>query len=96
MSYADFHRRSIDDRDGFWSEQAKLIDWQTPFETVCDYSDPPFARWFVGGKINLCHNAQLITQGFRLGLDSVSVFWLPLYHDMGLIGGVLQPMQIGR
>jgi acyl transferase domain-containing protein/acyl-CoA synthetase (AMP-forming)/AMP-acid ligase II/acyl carrier protein len=45
---------------------------------------------------NLCHNAQLITQGFRLSADSVAVFWLPLYHDMGLIGGVLQPMQIGR
>jgi acyl transferase domain-containing protein/acyl-CoA synthetase (AMP-forming)/AMP-acid ligase II/acyl carrier protein len=45
---------------------------------------------------NLSHNAQLITQGFRLGEDSIAVFWLPLYHDMGLIGGVLQPMQIGR
>jgi propionyl-CoA synthetase len=55
--YADFHQRSIDDRDGFWSEQARLIDWQTPFEQVCDYANPPFAKWFVGGKTNLCHNA---------------------------------------
>src|SRR5262245_35423558 len=45
---------------------------------------------------NLFHNARLITEGFQLGADSTSVFWLPLYHDMGLIGGVLQPMQIGR
>ncbi len=55
--YADFHRRSIEDRDGFWREQAQLIDWQQPFEQVCDYSNPPFARWFVGGQTNLCHNA---------------------------------------
>jgi len=55
--YADFHKRSITDRDGFWAEQAKLIDWQQPFEQVCDYSNPPFARWYVGGKTNLCHNA---------------------------------------
>jgi propionyl-CoA synthetase len=55
--YADFHQRSITDRDGFWAEQAKLIDWKTPFEQVCDYSNPPFARWYVGGKTNLCHNA---------------------------------------
>ncbi len=55
--YADFHQRSITDRDGFWSEQAQLIDWQTPFDTVCDYANPPFAKWFVGGKTNLCHNA---------------------------------------
>lgn len=56
-NYADFYRRSIDDRDGFWREQAALIDWRRPFDQVCDYSDPPFARWFVGGTTNLCHNA---------------------------------------
>lgn len=56
-SYAAFHQRSITDRDGFWAEQAQLIDWQSPYEKVCDYSNPPFAKWFVGGKTNLCHNA---------------------------------------
>ena len=55
--YEDFHRRSIEDRDGFWREQAELIDWQTPFTQVCDYSKPPFVNWFVGGRTNLCHNA---------------------------------------
>ncbi|MEO8123087.1 MAG: propionate--CoA ligase [Burkholderiales bacterium] len=57
MDYASFYRRSIDDRDAFWAEQAKLIDWHRPFDQVCDYSNPPFARWFVGGQTNLCHNA---------------------------------------
>jgi propionyl-CoA synthetase len=57
MDYAAFYRRSIDDRDAFWAEQAELIDWHRPFEQVCDYSNPPFARWFVGGQTNLCHNA---------------------------------------
>ena len=55
--YREFHRRSLTDRDGFWREQAALIDWHRPFETVLDYSRPPFARWFVGGQTNLCHNA---------------------------------------
>jgi len=55
--YADFHRRSIEDRDGFWREQAQLVDWQTPPQTICDYSKPPFVKWFSGGKTNLCHNA---------------------------------------
>jgi propionyl-CoA synthetase len=55
--YADFYRRSIDDRDGFWREQAALVDWQRPFDQVCDYSRPPFAKWFGGGATNLCHNA---------------------------------------
>ena len=55
--YADFHRRSLEDRDGFWSEQARAIDWHKPFDQVCDTSRPPFARWFVGGQTNLCYNA---------------------------------------
>jgi propionyl-CoA synthetase len=53
----DFHRRSLEERDGFWREQAALIDWRRPFRQVLDYSRPPFARWFVGGETNLCHNA---------------------------------------
>ncbi len=55
--YQDFHARSLRERDAFWTEQAALIDWQQPFEQVCDTSRPPFARWFVGGRTNLCHNA---------------------------------------
>ena len=57
MNYADFYRKSIDHPDTFWADEARRIDWHTPFEQVLDYSRPPFARWFVGGETNLCHNA---------------------------------------
>ena len=57
MGYADFHRRSLEDRDGFWAEQAKLIDWHRPYSRVCNHDNPPFTRWFEGGQTNLCHNA---------------------------------------
>jgi propionyl-CoA synthetase len=56
-TYREFHRRSLADREAFWREQAALIDWHRPYEQVLDYSRPPFARWFVGGQTNLCHNA---------------------------------------
>ena len=56
-AYKDFHRRSIEDREAFWAEQARLVDWHKPFDKVLDYGRPPFARWFVGGLTNLCHNA---------------------------------------
>ncbi len=56
-NYKEFHRRSIEDRDGFWSEQAQLVDWHKPPRQVCDYRKPPFVKWFVGGETNLCHNA---------------------------------------
>ncbi|MFN7642645.1 MAG: propionate--CoA ligase [Burkholderiales bacterium] len=57
MDYRSVHRRSIEDRAGFWGEEAARIEWRTPFTEVLDYSRPPFARWFVGGTTNLCHNA---------------------------------------
>ena len=56
-SYADFHRDSLVNRDAFWAQQAELVDWQSPPQQICDYSNPPFAKWFVGGTTNLCHNA---------------------------------------
>ena len=74
-AYADFYRQSIDHRDTFWSEQAKLIDWKTPPQQVCDYSNPPFAKWFVGGTTNLCHNAvdrHLATRASQAALVAIS------------------------
>jgi len=56
-TYKDFHQYSIEKPNEFWTEQAQLIDWKEPFSQVCDYSKPPFVKWFVGGKTNLCHNA---------------------------------------
>jgi propionyl-CoA synthetase len=58
-AYATIYRRSIDPntRDAYWAEEAKRIHWHTPFKQVCDYTNPPFARWFVGGETNLCYNA---------------------------------------
>lgn len=57
QDYADFHQQSLDNPEAFWAEQAKRIDWQTPPQTICDYSKPPFVKWFAGGTTNLCHNA---------------------------------------
>jgi len=57
MTYADFYKNSIDNPQAFWDKEAKLIDWKEPYTQVLDYSRPPFTKWFVGGKTNLCHNA---------------------------------------
>lgn len=56
-TFADFHAQSLGSRDAFWADLAKLIDWHTPPQQICDYSRPPFAKWYVGGTTNLCHNA---------------------------------------
>ena len=55
--YSDFHQASIQDRTTFWAREATRIDWHNRPETICDYGNPPFARWFPDGTTNLCHNA---------------------------------------
>ncbi|MCU6498941.1 propionate--CoA ligase [Rugamonas sp. A1-17] len=75
MNYADFYRRSIDTPEQFWQDEAALIDWNVPCTKVLDYSHPPFAKWFVGGQTNLCHNAVdrwCAAQGERAALIAIS------------------------
>jgi propionyl-CoA synthetase len=69
-----FCRRSLDERDQFWKEQAKSIDWHKPFDKVCDFSRPPFARWFVGGETNLCYNA--IDRHLALRGDQTALYYV--------------------
>lgn len=71
----EFCRRALSDRNQFWTEQARAIDWHRPFEQVCDFSRPPFATWFVGGQTNLCHNAvdrHLASRGDQPALHFIS------------------------
>jgi acetyl-CoA synthetase len=44
------------DRLGFWEAAARRLDWATPWQQVLDWSHPPFAKWFVGGRLNLAYN----------------------------------------
>jgi propionyl-CoA synthetase len=74
VKYADFHRRSIADREGFWREEAALVDWHKPFSKVLDYSRPPFAKWFVGGETNLCHNA--VDRHLGVRGDQKALVWI--------------------
>ncbi|HEY9281818.1 MAG TPA: propionate--CoA ligase [Eoetvoesiella sp.] len=55
--YSVFHRKSIEQPEQFWEEQAHLIDWHAPWTKVLDYSNPPHAKWFKSAQTNICHNA---------------------------------------
>lgn len=69
------HRASIQDRDNFWAAEAREIHWEEAFSQVLDFSNPPFAKWFVGGRTNLCFNAVdrwLDTRGYEPALVWVS------------------------
>jgi propionyl-CoA synthetase len=101
------HARSIEDPEGFWREQAVLVDWHAPFTRVLDYSRPPFARWFVDGRINLCHNAvdrHLAGQGDAPALIYVSTetgaektyTFRQLHREVNRMAGILQGLGVAK
>lgn len=57
QDYEGLYKRSIEDREGFWAEQASLLEWYKPWDKVLDDSNKPFYKWFVGAKTNIVHNA---------------------------------------
>ncbi|MDB5774897.1 MAG: prpE [Herbaspirillum sp.] len=74
-AYDAFCRRSVDDPQTFWAEQARRIEWHRPFTRTLDYSRAPFASWFIGGATNLCHNAldrHLTVRGHQPALIAIS------------------------
>ncbi len=74
-TFEQFQARSLREPEAFWREQAALIEWNAQPEQICDFSRPPFAKWFVGGTTNLCHNAVdrwLPTQGDKPALIFIS------------------------
>src|SRR5947208_6999190 len=105
--YRDFHRRSLAERAGFWADEARLIHWQRPFDEVLDYSKPPFARWFVGGRTNLCHNAvdrHLATRADQPALIYLSTetgataryTYAELHAEVNRCAAVLRAQGVGR
>ena len=57
LSSPSVYAEAEQDWEGFWATQAgELLDWFEPWHTVLEW-ELPFAKWFVGGKLNVCHNA---------------------------------------
>jgi acetyl-CoA synthetase len=53
--YEQLYRKAEDDPEGFWAEMAQELDWFKPWDKVLEWN-PPFAKWFVGGRTNIAHN----------------------------------------
>ncbi len=106
-TYKEYHAKSLRDPAGFWAEKASLIDWQQPFSQVLDYSKPPFAKWFVGGTTNLCHNAvdrHLAERGDQAALiyvstetgDEKTYTYRQLYREVNRMAGILKSLGVAR
>ena len=75
-AYAEMYRRSIDDNEGFWAEQAQRIDWIKPFTRVKDVSwsrDDLHIRWYDDGTLNACYNC--VDRHLPEKQDDVAIIW---------------------
>jgi len=106
-STAEIRRRSLEDPDAFWAEQARDIDWVKPWERVLDDSNPPFFRWFKGAELNTCYNAldrHVPTRGNQAALiyDSAVTHTVTTYtyrqlrDQVALFAGALAADGVGK
>jgi acetyl-CoA synthetase len=100
--YKALYKRSIDDPDGFWREQAKDLDWFKPFDKVseCDFNKPE-VKWFLGGKLNISYNCldrHLATRGNKAALiwqgepleESKTYTYQQLHYQVSKFANVLK------
>ncbi len=56
-AYKEMHRRSLEEPEAFWREVSDELEWFEDWHTLVDESEKPFFKWFLGGRLNACHNA---------------------------------------
>ncbi|HMQ29601.1 MAG TPA: propionate--CoA ligase [Chloroflexaceae bacterium] len=108
MGYAELHRRSIEDPEGYWGELAEELHWYKKWDRVLDDSRAPFYRWFVGGETNLCYNAvdrhalgarrgqaALIWESPETGTSRTLTFF-ELYREVNRLAGVFHGLGVRK
>jgi len=104
--YSDIHRRSLDDPERWWAEEARKLDWYKTWDTVLDWK-PPYARWFVGGMLNA--SFQCVDRHVKTWRKSkVAIYWegetgetrvlsySTLYRDVNRFASVLKKLGVGK
>jgi acetyl-CoA synthetase len=71
---ASAYEEAAADRLAFWEKQARRLAWAQEWDQVLDWSNPPFAKWFVGGKLNIAYNC--VDRHVEAGHgDKVAIHW---------------------
>ncbi len=104
--YTEIHRRSLENPERFWSEEARKLDWYETWDKVLDWK-PPYARWFVGGRLNA--SFQCVDRHVRTWRKSkVAIYWegengetrvlsySTLYRSVNRFASVLKKLGVGK
>ena len=71
---AEAYAEAEADRLAFWAKQARRLSWSKEWDQVLDWSNPPFAKWFVGGQLNMSYNC--LDRHVEAGIgDRVALYW---------------------
>ncbi|MGH3627703.1 MAG: acetyl-coenzyme A synthetase N-terminal domain-containing protein, partial [Sciscionella sp.] len=71
---AELYTAADNDREAFWAKQAERLHWNTKWTQVLDWSDAPFAKWFVGGTLNVAYNC--VDRHVEAGHgDRTAIYW---------------------
>ncbi len=100
------YEKAGENPEAFWAEWARQLEWVEPFHTVCEWN-PPHAKWFLGGKLNLAANcldrhlknarrnkAAIIFEG-EPG-DTRVLTYYDLWREVNNFSGVLQHLGVGK
>jgi acetyl-CoA synthetase len=101
------YERAERDWQGWWAEQAEALDWFERWDTVLDDSDPPFYKWFLGGKINASYNCLdrhvLAGRGERVAYhwrgeegEERDVTYAELHRDVQRFANALKDLGVGK
>ncbi|MFF1573993.1 acetate--CoA ligase [Leifsonia sp. NPDC058292] len=74
VATADLYEKAAADRLGFWADQARELHWHKPFTRTLDWTNPPFAKWFDDGELNVAYNC-LDRHVIAGNGDRVAIHW---------------------
>lgn len=101
----DIYRKAAEDPEAFWADWARRLDWITPFKTVLEWN-PPHAKWFLGGKLNVsvnCVDRHLASRGNKPALvfegepgDVRTLTYSQLSVEVNKFANVLKSLGVGK
>jgi len=99
------YARAAEDPEGFWAEQAGRIDWTRPWDEVLTW-DPPWVRWFDGGRLNIsanCLDRHLGDHGERVAYhwegepgDERTITYAELHEEVGRFANALKALGVAK
>ena len=107
VAKAELYDEAAADRLAFWDRQARALTWATPWAQTLDWSEAPFARWFVGGTLNVAYNCVdrhvEAGHGDRVAIhfegepgDTRTLTYADLQHEVSRAANALTALGVGK